>query len=238
MPPIARETCAFLGELALIDWARRDHSALAARLSMVWREENKKYFNDDCRLLKGALTDPTSTYSYRMNYPLARAAAVMLWQAGCDIKRLFSAGAGAMALVPISAIADAAGRARNYLPAFPPSGTAQNTVDAYRAIGVMALLDIDFRKGESERRVGDYYVALLSHLQNRTAFVALDALRRPVGYATWCKAAGDNTVTLTRQAAPFGDHLLLQTALERHLGRDTDVQAHHPRSSRQDQMAW
>jgi hemolysin-activating ACP:hemolysin acyltransferase len=143
-----------------------------------------------------------------------------------------------MALLPLSKIADLAGQSQNYLPPLPAPDTTQPASDAYRALGAMALLDIDFWKGESERRIEDYYATLLHHLQNRTAFIALDEVRRPVGYATWRKAAGDNTITLTRQAAPFGDHLLLQKALERHLGQESDVHAQHPRSARQEQMAW
>ena len=238
MPPVARETCAFLGELALIDWAKRNQADLAARLLRVWREENQRYFGDDCALLRAALGDPESAYTYRMNYPLARAAAVVMWRAGADLQRLFKAGSEALNLLPLARIADVAGLSQNYLPPLPLPDTDQPAIDAYRALGAMALLDIDFWKGESERRIEDYYATLLNHLQNRTAFIALDDVRRPVGYATWRKAAGDNTVTLTRQAAPFGDHLLLQKALERHLGQNTDVQAQHPRSARQEQVAW
>jgi hemolysin-activating ACP:hemolysin acyltransferase len=238
MAPVARETCAFLGELALIYWAKQNQTDLAARLLQVWREENQRYFGDDCALLRTALAEPDSAYSYRMNYPLARAAAVVMWRAGADLQRLFKAGSEAMNLLPLAKIADVAGQSQNYLPPLPLPDTDQPAIDAYRALGAMALLDIDFWKGESERRIGDYYATLLHHLKNRTAFVALDEVRRPVGYATWRKAAGDNTVTLTRQAAPFGDHLLLQKALERHLGQNTDVQAQHPRSARQEQVAW
>lgn len=238
MPPVARETCAFLGELALIDWARRTQTDLAAELLLVWREENQRYFGGDCALLRAALGDAKSAYTYRMNYPLARAAAVMMWRAGADLQRLFKAGSEAMNLLPLAKIADVAGLSQNYLPPLPLPDTDQPAIDAYRALGAMALLDIDFWKGESERRIEDYYATLLHHLQNRTAFIALDEVRRPVGYATWRKAAGDNTVTLTRQAAPFGDHLLLQKALERHLGQESDVQTQHPRSARQEQVAW
>jgi hemolysin-activating ACP:hemolysin acyltransferase len=237
MPPVARETCAFLGELALIDWARRNQTDLATKLLQVWREENQLYCGDDCDLLRAALADPESAYSYRMNYPLARAAAVVMWRSRTDLQRLFRAGSEAMAILPIVVIADVASLSQNYLPPLPLPDTDQPAVDAYRALGAMALLDIDFWKGVSERRIEDYYATLLHHLQNRTAFIALDEVRRPAGYATWRNADGDNTVTLTRQVAPFGDHLLLQKALERHLGQESDVLALHSRSARQQQVA-
>jgi hypothetical protein len=238
MPPVARETCAFLGELALIDWARKTDTPLAAKLLSVWQEENEAYFGEDCDLLRSALADPDASYTYRMNYPLARAAAIVMHRSGADAQRLFRAGAEAMALLPLADIADLAGRLQNYLPPMPPPDAETPATNAYRALGAMALLDIDFWKGESERRIEDYYASLLHHLQTRTAFIALDDVHRPVGYATWRKAAGDNAVTLTRQAAPFGDHLLLQKALQRHLGQDADVLAHHERSARQEQTAW
>jgi hypothetical protein len=238
MPPVARETCAFLGELALIDWVRKNDPDLASKLLSVWREENAKYFGTDCELLRSALADPERHYSYQMNYPLARAAAVVMWRSGADFQRLFEAGSEAMALLPLSKIADLAGQSQNYLPPLPAPDTTQPAIEAYRALGAMTLLDIDFWKGESEQRIEDYYATMLHHMQNRTAFITLDEVRRPVGYATWREADGDNTVTLTRQAAPFGDHLLLQKALERHLGQESDVHAQHPRSARQEQMAW
>lgn len=238
MPPVARETCAFLGELALIEWASKNDTHLAAKLLSVWQEESETYFGEDRDLLRSALADPNASYTYRMNYPLARAAAIVMQRSGADAQRLFRAGAEAMALLPLADIADLAGRLQNYLPPLPPPDADTPATNAYRALGAMALLDIDFWKGESEKRIEDYYASRLHHLQNRTAFLALDDVRRPVGYATWRKAAGENAVTLTRQAAPFGDHLLLQKALQRHLAQDTDVLAHHERSARQEQTAW
>lgn len=238
MPPVARETCAFLGELALIDWARQNDTHLAAKLLLVWREENQIYLSRDCDLLRSALADPASVYSYRMNYPLARAAAVVMRRSCADTQRLFRAGAEAMALLPLAHVADLAEQTQNYLPLFPPPDTVQPALDAYRALGAMTLLNIDLWKGESERRIEGYYASLLHHFQNRTVFIALDEVRRPIGYATWRKAAGDNAVTVTRQAAPFGDHLLLQKALQRHLGQDRDTVALHSRNARQEQTAW
>lgn len=120
MPPIARETCAFLGELALIDWARKTDTPLAAKLLTVWQEENEAYFGEDCDLLRSALADPEASYTYRMNYPLARAAAIVMHRSGADAQRLFRAGAGAMALMPLADIADLAGGCRTTFPQCRP----------------------------------------------------------------------------------------------------------------------
>ncbi len=101
----------------------------------------------------------------------------------------------------------------------------------------MALIDIDYWKGQSETRIEDYYADLLRHLQDQTAFVALNEQRKPIGYATWSKASRGDEYTLTRQAAPFGDHLALQRALERHLSKTAGVAARQNRSARQEQVA-
>lgn len=238
MPPLARETCAFLGELALIGWATTHDKELAFHLLQVWRDENQRYFGDDCELLSSALADPEAAYSYRMNYPLARAAAVMLWRSGADPRILFGSGQGAMKFMPIARIADLAGEMLNHLPPMPQPDTKRPSLSAYRAFGVMALLDMDFWKGESEKPIKDYYASQRDHLQDRTVFVAMNDARRPVGYATWRKNGGGNAVVLTRQSAPFGDHLFLQTALQRHFGQDTCVHSLHSGSARQEQVAW
>lgn len=238
MPPVARETCAFLGELALIGWARRNDPDLAASLLQVWRHENERYFGDDLALLRSALADKATRYGYRMNYPLARAAAVLLFRSGADRLALFKAGAQAMALLPLERIANLAGRRRNHLPPFPMPERAYPALDVYRTLGAMALLDIDVGKGQSERRIDDYYAALVRHLQDQTAFIALDDVRRPVGYATWCKATEGKPLSVLRQVAPFGDHLYLQRALQEHLGLDHGVEARHEQSARVGQAAW
>ena len=92
MPPVARETCAFLGELVLIDWARKNDTHLAAKLLSVWQEENEACFGEDGDLRRSALADPDGSYTYRMTYPLARAAAIMMHRSGAEAQRLFRAG--------------------------------------------------------------------------------------------------------------------------------------------------
>lgn len=239
MPPVARETCAFLGELILIEWAKQNKTNLFGQLLTVWQSENSAYLGSDIDRLEEALRDPSQPYNYRLNYPLARLAAIHIFETRSieDIRNLFSSGKNAMALIPFDAIADLANTAENYLPAMPRHDSAYPALDAYRGLGAIALLDIDYWQGPSETRIEDYYANLLVHLQNQTAFVALRADRKPIGYATWQQKSGGNSSVLTRQSAPFGDHLQLQKAVESHLGVN-EIGSHHNRSSRQEQRAW
>lgn len=240
MPPVAREVCAFLGELALIAYCREQAPSLNDALSNVWHAENERYLGSDLDALSDALNEPETPYQYRLNYPLARLAAVQLYRRGAGdwCHDLFSSGRLGMQHLPIERMANMAGDLANYLPPMTAPDMSQPTIDAYRSLGAMALLDIEYWQGESEKRIEDYYSGLLEHLRNRTAFIALSDDRKPVAYATWTKPAGANAVTITRQAAPYGDHLLLQQALEAHLCHAEGVTARHVRSARQEQVAW
>lgn len=239
MPPVAREVCAFLGELIVIAHARQKAPNLYPALCDVWHRENETYLGSDFDALLAALTDPQVPYHYRQNYPIARLAAVELFNRGnnTSLRDFFTSGRDGMRQLPIDQMAKRAGDIVNYLPSMPQSQPVKPTIDAYRSLGAMALIDIDYWEGESQTRIDDYYAGLLSHLQNRTAFVALNEQRKPIGYATWLKSSHDKGVTLTRQAAPFGDHLSLQRALERHLGETACLTTRHNRSVKQEHVA-
>lgn len=240
MPPLAREVCAFLGELLVIDHARTEAPGLYPALCDVWHRENDAYLGSDIDLLAAALADPQAYYHYRQNYPVARLTAVELFNRGSGewLQQFSASGRDGMRHVPISDLANRAGDLANHLPAMPRPEPQTPAIDAYRSLGAMALIDIDYWEGQSEARIEDYYADLLRHLRDQTAFVALNEQRKPIGYATWSKPARGDKYTLTRQAAPFGDHLGLQRALERHLGDMAGMTARHNRSARQEQVAW
>ena len=103
MPPVARETCAFIGELALIHFTQNQSNALYLTLCGVWNCENKYYLGDDnlalANVLKvGALKPNRSAYIYRHNYPLARVAAMSLFATASQkaTKVFFASGSAAM----------------------------------------------------------------------------------------------------------------------------------------------
>lgn len=97
-PVIARETCAFLAEIALLSYAEAHNPSLHAALARVWHRENATYFDADAKVLLSALQDPSTPIDYRCNYPLARLAAWRLAReqglAACGA--LFCQGADAM----------------------------------------------------------------------------------------------------------------------------------------------
>ncbi|WP_299548636.1 hypothetical protein [uncultured Tateyamaria sp.] len=239
MPPVARETCAFIGELLLINHMRQCDPVLFQSLTGIWKQQTAQYLGKNMDDLSFALGDMLTAYHYDLNYPFARIASTQLFQRGSGdwIDRLFSSGADAMKHLPLDVMANRAGDIPNHLPPMPPSDAAHPAVEAYRSLGAMALLDIDHWHGECERNIEDYYARLLGHLHDRTAFLVLDEARRPAGYATWIKTPSGQ-LEITRQAAPFGGYLSLQKSLERHLADRGPVSACHPRSARQEQVAW
>lgn len=112
MPPVAREVCAFLGELLLLDWCRKSNGSLCSHLLDVWREDNKQYLGEDVKSLAEKISEPKAPYHYRMNYPLARIMAVYLFENWTpkQIFDLFTSGSAAMALLPFERLAKTATR--------------------------------------------------------------------------------------------------------------------------------
>lgn len=239
MPPVARETCAFLFELLLIEHTRLHVPGLHGSLCEVWRSENDAYIGRDLDALSAALADPRTPYHYRQNYPIARLAAVEMFQCGKGVRlsEFFASGRGGMRYLPIDHMANRAGNL-NHLPPVPELDAGHPVTGAYRSLGAMVLLDIDYWRGEAEKRIEEYYSGILAHLRERTVFLALNEDRKPIGYATWIKSVGANAVTMTRQVAPFGDHLALQRALERHIDQEAGVFVRHDRSARRERAAW
>lgn len=103
MPPVGRETCAFVAELLLMAYVKDREPDLFHSLRRAWAQDNKLYLESDIKLLRAALEDPETPYHYRMNYPLARLAAEAMFSAGEDkwADPLFSSGSRVMAMLPL-----------------------------------------------------------------------------------------------------------------------------------------
>ncbi len=213
MPPMAREVCAFLGEIALIEWARKHNPALFPALFDVWLKHDDAYCGADLVALATALEDLRTPYNYRMNYPVARARAVQLFETArpATLAAIFSAGERAMTHLAPDALLRASA-----LPPLPAGDPDNRAIDAYRALGVTALLDFLAENTHAREPIAAAYEAMLGHLQTGTLHVAIDDTRRPVGYACW-REQDCGSVEIARRVAPFdGDRLDL--ALQSRLG--------------------
>jgi cytolysin-activating lysine-acyltransferase len=102
-PPVAREACAFLGELALIRYAKSNSHTVYRELQFVWHHENQRYLSNDIIRLASDLKSGSASYHYRHNYPLARVAAMaLLAERGAGaITNIFSRGAAAMEAIKL-----------------------------------------------------------------------------------------------------------------------------------------
>ena len=98
MPPIVRETCAFLGELALIQYSKTKSRSVYHELQAVWRHENRRYLGTDVIQLANKLKNRSLPYHYRQNYPFARIRAMSLFVThGTNaLRKLFANGSDAM----------------------------------------------------------------------------------------------------------------------------------------------
>ncbi|WP_434984581.1 hypothetical protein [Vreelandella zhaodongensis] len=240
MPPVARETCAFIGELLLLDYVKVHLPHLHAALLDVWNSENSFYLGDCVDVLIDALNHSGVSYHYYQNYPLARLAAVQMFSYANSqsVSRLFSGGQGAMSYLPIDEMASFAAEIENPLPVFPIPDNEQPVVDAYRSLGAMALLDIESWRNASCQRIESYYLGLLKNLQARTAFIALDSDMKPVGYTTWIESSTENNLLLICQTALPNQRLNLQRTLEQHIRTTKGVDASYTRNAAKEMLVW
>lgn len=88
MPPVARESCAFMGELAMLQHCQDRFPFLLS----AHDADGSNYFGDRTRELELAVQDCKAPYQYGWNYPLARIAAERLILDPGQADRLFKAG--------------------------------------------------------------------------------------------------------------------------------------------------
>lgn len=80
VPPIIREVCAFIGEMALLSHALCSDAAQYSRIFKVWHRDNRKYLGTNRDHLNLALSRPETPYNYSWNYPIARYLAIQISQ--------------------------------------------------------------------------------------------------------------------------------------------------------------
>ncbi|WP_170566511.1 hypothetical protein, partial [Ruegeria atlantica] len=229
MPPVAREICAFLGELLLLNYVQQHAPKLFAPVRQIWALENHFYLVEDLDVLWDALSDLNSPYHYRHNYPLARLAAVYLFgREEFSVPGFFESGSGAMRFLPFDEMAKRTEKIRNYLPSFPVPNPETPLLRVHRSVGAAVLLDLEGNTSRAGSNLGEYFFGISAHLEEGTAFIWLSADRKPMGYATWHNTPDQHTAEVSHQIAPFGGHVNLQALLECRCGSRTPGDRYEP----------
>lgn len=78
VPPVTRELCAFLSELALLEYLKRSKSECFPQLVSVWHRAALATWRKDRLVLLHALDNLATPYDYAWNYPMARTLALHL----------------------------------------------------------------------------------------------------------------------------------------------------------------
>jgi hemolysin-activating ACP:hemolysin acyltransferase len=241
IPPSVREVAAFLGEMALLEHLTTLSHPASELVGNEWHHQNKKYLGSDLRALNDDLRRPHALYNYRQNYPPARILAYFLFRS-VNREKLRAVFEGKWSLKDCLRAVLASTKEqnmKNYLPEIPEKEADLPAVEAYRSLGMMTCLDLDYWKGQSEKLIKDYYAGLLKHMQNQTSYVVIGEENKPIGYATWCEDPHNpDAIKITRQAAPFGDHLQLQKSLRARLPNARAASVIYDRSARKEQVAW
>ncbi len=72
MPPVMRETCAFLSEGAILSSCSNERAYIAENSVRYWRKSNKRYFGRLATNFEKSLGNNCRIYEYDWNYPIAR----------------------------------------------------------------------------------------------------------------------------------------------------------------------
>lgn len=71
MPPVTRETCAYLSEAWLVEYLLTISHDTAAPLHALWQRRRHQVLTQGSVALRASLATPTAPYDYNWNYPLA-----------------------------------------------------------------------------------------------------------------------------------------------------------------------
>ncbi|KZL17210.1 RTX toxin acyltransferase family protein [Pseudovibrio axinellae] len=148
MPPVAREVCAFLAELALIQFVKEQSNTLYQKLCAVWHHENQRYLGSNVAQLAADLRAGLSLYTYWHNYPLARVAAIHLFGTTLPEGRsdFFASGSAVMERLNFPEIFEALGQSCEEKSFAVLSGFGEEALELCMSLSPQALNDV--RTGE------------------------------------------------------------------------------------------
>lgn len=78
MPPVLREVCAFISEMAFLQKLSHTHAELAAAATSHLHKQSKRFLGKRLTSLSSVLDTPDTEYDYNWNYPPARILALKL----------------------------------------------------------------------------------------------------------------------------------------------------------------
>jgi len=220
MPPLARECCAFWGEIALIDYVQQKDEKLYVLLKKAWSNDNLKYLKADAEVLKQALENNDSGYSYNWNYPVARLYALMLRkqmnhkkaEVQKTITTFFASGSKITQTISMKSLI-AFFPIPNPLPKMPKPNKAGFT--KYQILGAVTALTISDQQIDVERfTVGSFNHHIAKHIENKTLFIYFKN-EQPAAYACWEKKTKEK-ISLSELCTPFVEPEELQQFMQKY----------------------
>lgn len=184
MPPMAREVCAFLGELAVLDYALTTDHGLFQTLYRDWSGRMKHDLDVGANILLRRLDELSNPYDYSLNYPLARYLAARIY--GCYgpkwIKDFFRSGEAAMDYLSMPQLFEPMEEKDNYLPVFEDDEHCPDAIMKYKLIGALALLDIEDWRIAARTPIGNYFRENIEKIESGAVCIQFDSKKKPSGY--------------------------------------------------------
>ena len=207
MPPVWRECCAFLGELVLIEYLRKNpliQLDLAKHVKEVWDCHNTVYLGNDLEILAGA-TLRKEECGYQCNYPIARFLSNSIWDRretlGDAISELFCAGSD---VKKYSRFLESERKLETPPKVFQDKEDV-GEIDRYMYLGIAVLMDC-FSEKLQKATIEGYFKKLNAYAsKDGGIFVCFNSDVRPVSYALvkdWDLCS--KKITLEHLCSPYG----------------------------------
>jgi hypothetical protein len=219
MPPVLREICAFIGELALLEYSKEKNICQYSALKKAWNLQNRDYLGRNLTHLKTALSQEAGEYNYTWNYPVARIIAVQLYpdKGIHTLWSLFEEGVRSYLYSDYLRLVGKTSSEISMIPAIPEVN-GKLFLDRYSAMGVITILDIIYSAEISKDKIETYALEIGGSLANACLYIGFNKLKHPIGYCKYAietSEAGATCVKSLREIAPFGQHSRLQAAFKR-----------------------
>lgn len=218
-PPISREICAFIGELALLEYSKQTDLCMHRALKEAWRFQNIYYLGTSSVHLKTALSQEKAPYNYTWNYPIARTIAIHLHRCKAPyiLWSLFEDGSNSHLYINYLTRIE---QSPPEVSIFPAIGETNDKLlfDRYSLIGIIIVLDIIYNSEICRGEIGSYASEIESDFSSSCLFIGFSKNRYPVGYCKYkieSSEMGTSYVKSLREVAPFGQQSQLQAAFKK-----------------------
>lgn len=179
IPPLFRETCAFLAELIFLKYLAKFYPKLHMELIESWYCRNRHYLGKCSKILSAAKNTELQPYSYEWNYPIARVFSIVSFD---NMKReevwdLFSNSRLFLEKMSYCLKLESHKAMLSFLQ---PISVTKGGISGYALLGISAFGEaFRYDSNESRATISGFYCRYLSNATKENVEIKVDYLMGP-----------------------------------------------------------